>query len=197
MSQDRTREAAGVERQLHDCRELVANQNYQLVREFIENDTSAYRPQGRRPQWQSLVEMVRQGKLEVIVAYHTDRLYRHPMDLEQIVDDVHAVRIETVRSGVLDLATDTGQMVARIFGATARQEVARKADRQARALADKAKQGKYNGGRRPLGYERDGKTIRQDEAESATHRGRHAAEQSLPRGDCKVCQLGTEVPRTT
>lgn len=165
MSQDRSGEGAGAERQRVDCRALAEQRKYVVCHELVENDTSAYRTSARRPQWRRLVELIKQGEVDVVLAYHTDRLYRHPKDLEEIVDElIPAVRIETVRAGDYDLGTDTGQMIARILGATARQEVARKADRQARALADKAKKGKYHGGRRPLGYEPDGKTIREAEA---------------------------------
>jgi site-specific DNA recombinase len=165
MSQDRSGEGAGVERQLSDCQELAARRNYEVIETLVENDTSAYRHQKQRPKWQQLVAMVEAGAVDVIVAWHTDRLYRHPKDLEKIIDDVvRHVTIDTCRSGEMDLGTDNGQMVARILGATARQEVARKADRQARALAEKAKTGAYHGGRRPLGHEADGVTIRESEA---------------------------------
>ena len=55
-------------------------------------------------------------------------------------------------------------MVADILASVARQEIEQKSDRQVRANIQAAERCKRMGGRRPFGYESDGKTIRESES---------------------------------
>jgi hypothetical protein len=55
-------------------------------------------------------------------------------------------------------------MMARILANVARGEVERKSARQKASVTQAAKAGKRVSGRRPFGYEQDGKTIREVEA---------------------------------
>ncbi len=55
-------------------------------------------------------------------------------------------------------------MVARQLGTIARYEVEHMVERQQRAKAQAAAQGRWKGGRRPFGFEADGVTIREPEA---------------------------------
>jgi DNA invertase Pin-like site-specific DNA recombinase len=165
ISQDRSGKAAGIERQLSECRELAERSNLEVVDEFIDNDVSAYRHKPR-PQWKRLLERITTDDIDAIVTWHTDRLYRSLADLSELlaVVEIRDMRIVTKTAGELDLSSATGRMVAVILSSVARQEVEHKAERQALAAEAKANTGKYHGGRRPIGYEKDGKTIRESEA---------------------------------
>ncbi len=69
-------------------------------------------------------------------------------------------------SGDRDLGTADGRFRARIEGAVARKESDDKSRRLRRKHEELAEQGKVpGGGNRPFGFERDRKTVREDEAE--------------------------------
>jgi site-specific DNA recombinase len=154
LSQDRNGEAVVVARQERACRELAERLDWAVVGVYEDNDTSAY---GRkpRPRYLQMLEDVKAGKITALLAYHSDRLYRHPSDLEELVQlaEAHGLQIATAHSGDLDLSTSAGRMVARILGSTARGEVERLAERTKAGKADAATRGAWNGGQRIYGYE--------------------------------------------
>jgi DNA invertase Pin-like site-specific DNA recombinase len=165
ISDDREGEGLGVARQEKDCRALVERNRWDLVEVFTDNDRSAFE-RGKRPQWQRLVQAVEADEVAVLVAWASDRLTRHPRELEDLVDllDEHKVRVVTVTSGEYDLTTPEGRAYARIVGAIARQESERKSVRAKRKAEELASAGKVGGGgHRPFGYESDRITIRKDE----------------------------------
>ena len=97
-----------------------------------------------------------------MVAWHSDRLHRSPVELETFISTVEAagIDVETARAGVLDLSTPSGRMVARQLGAVARYESEHKAERQRRKHQELAEAGKSSGGgTRPFGYQADRRSI--------------------------------------
>lgn len=167
ISQDRDGTMLGVDRQREDCVELCKRNGWAVIEEFVDNDISAYSKRKRRPSYQALLEALKDGRADAVVAWHPDRLHRSPRELEDFIDLVEATgaRVATARAGEYDLSTDTGRMVARIVGAVARGESERKADRIGRQREQAARSGKYHGGRRPFGYERGGVVVNETEAE--------------------------------
>jgi site-specific DNA recombinase len=167
ISQDKTGEAAGVTRQQEDCIALADQLSWQVVEVYQDNDTSA--TSGKpRPAYRRMLADIEADRIDAIVTWHTDRLYRTMRDLEELVDMVegHKLAIRTVRAGDIDLATPTGRMLARILGATAQHEVEQKADRWLRSVRQRREAGRFSGaGPRTFGREQDG-TIRVDEAEA-------------------------------
>lgn len=103
--------------------------------------------------------------MDVLVAWHVDRLTRRLTDLENLIELSQAtgLRVVTV-NGDLDLSNDSGRLVGRILASVARGEVERKGARQKRAQQQAAEQGRPAGGRRAFGYASDGQTIVDDEA---------------------------------
>lgn len=165
ISRDREGAGLGVERQEADCRELATRLGWDVVAVFIDNDISA--ASGRlRPQYRAMLEAVRAGEIGGILAWHTDRLHRRPLELEEFITlaETSRIQVQTVKAGDLDLSTSGGRMVARMLGAAARAEVDNSRERIKRQKAQAAADGKYRGGPRPFGYEPNGLTIRESEA---------------------------------
>lgn len=154
LSQDRNGAAVVVARQERACRELAERLGWEVAEVYEDNDKSAY---GRRPRprYLQMLEDVKASKVTALLSYHSDRLYRHPSDLEELVRlaDVHGLQIATAQSGDLDLSTSAGRMVARILGSTARGEVERMAERIKAGKVDAASRGAWQGGQRVYGYE--------------------------------------------
>ena len=157
ISLDRTGQQAGVKRQEADCRRLARSHNWAIAQVFSDNDMSASKGR-RRPGYEALLEAIREGQVDAVLAWHPDRLYRHPKDLESFVETVEAAKAKvlTVHGGAIDMTTASGRMVARMLGAAGRHEVERMSERVARWHEDRAAKGLPNGGgRRPYGYEWD------------------------------------------
>lgn len=163
---DHTNTGLGVARQEEDCREFAAARGWDVAEVFVDNDVSAY--SGRvRPAYRRMLEAAKDGAVEVIVAWHPNRLHRSPLELEEFIDLVEAsgVLVATVRAGDLDLASASGRMVARVVGAMARHESEEKSERLRRKALELARAGKVGGGgTRPYGFEADRVTVRAAEA---------------------------------
>jgi site-specific DNA recombinase len=162
ISQDRTGQMLGVDRQLPDCRALADRLGLRVVHVYTDNDISA--TSGKtRPEFEAMLN----ARPEVIIAWHQDRLLRLTSDLERVIDlgvDVHFV---TSSKGGLDLSTPAGRAVARTVAAWSQYEGEQKAERQYAANRQRAEAGHWQFSRRPYGYERvDGRIIAvPDEAE--------------------------------
>lgn len=161
MSEDREGGGLGIERQREDCEQLAAQLGLTVVHVYADNDLSAYSGKPR-PDYQNMLEALRQGAYGTVIAWHTDRLHRSPRELEEYIDvcEPRSVQTRTVKAGALDLTTATGRMIARQLGVQARYEVERMVERQRRARDQKVQRGEWSGGPRPFGYEPDGVTPR-------------------------------------
>jgi site-specific DNA recombinase len=138
-----------------------------VVRVFSDNDLSAFTRRKPRPGYIAMLADINAGTIDTIVAWHPDRLHRHNAELEPFIAVVEraGTAIATVQAGVLDLATPTGRMHARIVGAVAQYESEHKRERLRAKHRELAQNGQMSGGgRRAFGYETDGVTIREDEA---------------------------------
>lgn len=175
ISEDRTGAGLGVQRQLEDCQALAAAQGWDVVEVFTDNDISAYSGKAR-PGYRKMLSAMEAGGVDVVAAWHTDRLHRSPLELEEYISlsEKHGVATRTVQAGELDLSTASGRMTARIHGAVSRQESEHKSERIQRKAQELALAGKWMGGSRPFGWQFvDGGPVI-DEAESAIIREAHS-----------------------
>ena len=152
QSSDPAGEAAAVTRQEDACRELAARNGWDVVRVFSDNDRSAVR--GVRPAWREMLAEVRRGRVTVVVAWHTDRLYRRVRDTLDLMEAglAHGLKIETVMAGSLDLATPAGRMIATQLAAVGGYEGEQKSARQKAANLQRARRGVVSWTRRPYGF---------------------------------------------
>jgi DNA invertase Pin-like site-specific DNA recombinase len=153
----------GIERQRTRCRQLVAARGWDVVEEYADNETSATKTRGPKTAWSRLLADARSSKFDVVVAVDLDRLLRTIQDLITITET--GAKVLTV-DGEIDLTTADGEFRATMLAGIARFEARRKGERQKRATAQAAAKGRRVGGRRPFGYEQDGVTLRQAEADA-------------------------------
>lgn len=166
ISRDTTGEALGVERQLTACRRLAAERGWRVETEYVDNDISAYSGK-RRPDYERMMEDLRAGRVDAVIAYHQDRLTRRPIELEQFTEACAAAGMTTLATVTSDIriGNDDDMLVARILGAVAAQESARKSQRVRDKHAQLALSGKPNGSfHRAFGYEQDRMTVNEAEA---------------------------------
>ncbi|PBC77601.1 DNA invertase Pin-like site-specific DNA recombinase [Streptomyces sp. TLI_235] len=161
LSSDPTGRAANVQRQEADCRALAKELGWTVVDVHTDNDISAYAGKPR-PGYRMLLQGIRTGQVDAVLAWHTDRLYRRLPDLEDLVKAVQErnVMIRTCKAGIIDLSTASGIMTAEIQASVSKHEVAHLIERVKAAKDAAAAKGAYRGGPRPFGYESDGVTPR-------------------------------------
>jgi site-specific DNA recombinase len=166
ISSDPEHDQRGVTRQLQDCRDLAARRGWQVTGEYVDDDASAWSGKPR-PRYQELLADIGAGLIQIVIAWHTDRLHRSPRELEDFIDLIERqkVAVETVKAGPLDLATPSGRAVARTLAAWARFESDHKSERLRRKMQELAEAGRMvSGGTRPYGYQADRRTIEPEEA---------------------------------
>lgn len=169
---------AGIGRQQQDTDALADRRGWYIpdTGRFADNDVSASNLKRKRPDYERMMQRIRAGECDVLVITYMDRLYRQPIELEQIIPLIEkaGVLIATAYEGDMDLRTETGQLQARVKVAFARAEVMRKAARQKRANLERAQNGdRTPHGIRPFGYADDRITPREDEAEAIRWACRH------------------------
>ena len=202
ISKDKVGAGLGVERQQADCRALAERLGWPVVEVFTDNDLSAYSGK-RRPRYRAMLEAIRAGRVDAVIAWHNDRLHRSPTELEEyiVACEPRSVPTHCVKAGPLDLTTANGRMTARITGAVTRGEVEHMSERicaqKARATAD----GKWTGGERPFGYTRDGMALMPAEADAIRDGVRRVlAGESVSRSPragrrrCRRCGTGRDLP---
>jgi len=168
ISRDATGDEAGVTRQIHDCRALAAKLGYVVAGEFIDDDISAStKSRKKRPQYDDMMARAKSGEFGAILAYSNSRLTRRVREYMDLIDlhNTHGVALRTVVSGEHNLATADGRGAALTVAVWDQAEAERTAERTHRAKQDMAAKGVFRGGQRPYGYERNGMTVREKEAE--------------------------------
>jgi site-specific DNA recombinase len=168
ISDDKTGERLGVMRQIDDCEQLAASLGFEATEHFIDNDISAFSGK-RRPEYERLLDDIKCGRVDTVITWHNDRLHRSPLELEHYIEisEKHGVVTHTVRAGYFDLSTPVGRMTARQLGTIARYESEHRSERIRRKTLQKAEAGEYHGGAvRPFGFESDGVTHRESEAQT-------------------------------
>jgi site-specific DNA recombinase len=155
QSKDAAGSGLAVARQAKDCKRLAADRGWTVTATFVENDISASSGK-RRPAYEELMAAIDSGSVDVVVAWHVDRLTRRLADLEDLITRCEAsgVKVATV-SGDLDLSTDAGRLVGRILASVARGEVERKGARQ-RAQTLQAAESGAPPARPSFGFQADG-----------------------------------------
>ena len=167
ISDDRGGEGLGVARQVEDCQRLAEQRGWSVAGEYVDNDLSAYRGK-KRPRYEAMLADIEAGEVDAVIAYHQDRLTRQPAEFETFLATCQraGVRHFTTVTGYTDLGQDDGVMVMRIFSAVAKNESDSKRRRIRRKNDEKAAKGlPHVSGERPFGYDRDGVTVREDEAQ--------------------------------
>ncbi len=159
QSLDKSGEGAAVDRQLAECVQLAEGNGWEVAEVYRDNDSSATK--GVRKDWQRLLADLEAGRHDVLVCWHTDRLYRRLRDLVDLVEiaERRALRISSVKASDIDLGTPAGRMLAGMLGSAARYEVEQKGARQVAANRARAQAGSVLWTRRPFGFDRDGRDV--------------------------------------
>lgn len=165
ISEDPKRTGLGVERQREDCLALAERKGFTVIAEYCDNDKSAYKETVKRPGYEALLESVKAGEIDCIVAYKVDRLGRRlrtMIDLYDLLLESNTT-IQLV-AGDIDLATSHGIAMAQMAAVMAENYVRTSREANLRSRVQKAEKGGRHLCRRSYGWEDDGMTVRESEA---------------------------------
>ena len=163
-----------VERQVALCRKHAAEAGPHVAEEhvYVDNDRCAWKPDGKREQWDAMIAAGRRREFDGLLAYKLDRFARNVRDAEDLVDlaGKRRVVIDGPNSGRIDLSTANGQaQLPRGRGAGA-AESDNTSERVKDALAERAADGLLLGGGRLFGFE-----VLSEDTQGGGRRGRQAA----------------------
>jgi DNA invertase Pin-like site-specific DNA recombinase len=154
--------------QLEECLEYITREGFEHVATFVDNNVSAYSEHAHLPDYERLLAFIRANKLDVVVVTEPSRLNRRLWDsigLFRLAETTDFKWIKTADGhGGFDLSTPEGRDNAINAAIEAERESRRLGERQKRKKRRQAKEGRYSGGPRAYGYEKDGVTIRESEA---------------------------------
>lgn len=169
ISDDREGRGWGVDRQERACRRKAEALGWDVITVLIDNDISAYSGKPR-PNYQRMLELLRIGEADAVLALTTRRLQRNWRDAFEFLDLVEQndIAVTTVKGGTVDLSTADGRREARRKAIDDQHESEEIAERVRDAKADTLAAGGYRGGPRPFGFEADGVTVRESEASLLT-----------------------------
>lgn len=157
ISRDDSGEGVALDRQEAACRALATLRGWEVVHvEKRDVSRSAYKESAKRPGWDHVVELMRSGQCDVVIAWKLDRVTRRVKGLLRIIELAEETGVVfATTDGLLDLSTPTGKAVATILGAVAQMEVELKAERQKSANQQRAAKGQaWGSGWRPFGFTR-------------------------------------------
>jgi site-specific DNA recombinase len=158
ISFDKVGEGLGVERQLEDCRALIAAKGWTLADEYVDNDISAYSG-AKRPEFERM--LADRDAYDTVVVWKSDRLARRGRDLQRFLDTGATLTSCTEP----EFTGSAGLLMLRILSGFAEHESGVKSERIARKMKDKAVRGDpHAGGPRAFGFTADGKDVIPEEA---------------------------------
>jgi site-specific DNA recombinase len=133
-----------------------------------------------RPALQHLLDDVRSGRVDQIVVYKIDRLTRSLADFAKIVDVLDAAGASFVSvTQSFNTATSMGRLTLNMLLSFAQFEREVTAERIRDKIAASKRKGLWMGGKVPLGYDPDGRTLKVNETEARPSAGSMISTRSL------------------
>jgi site-specific DNA recombinase len=189
LSQDRAGLSENVAIQLEECLSHLEEHGWEAVGRFSDNDVSASAYSTKpRPGYDALLASIEAGEVEAVLITEMSRLYRRLeelLGLFQLAKSTPLRQVVTTDGITYDLSTPEGIHNAVAAVNNAILESAKLSQRLIRKKRAKAMNGASNGGPRPFGFERDGVTIRESEADALRYAARRILEGASIRQVCR------------
>lgn len=146
-----------IENQLQICKEYAIKQ-YGKTIEILEYEDEGYSGENiKRPKFQRLIKDVEKHKFDILICYRLDRISRNVADFSSILELLQENKIEFISiREQFDTTTPMGRAMIYIASVFAQLERETIAERIKDNLLELAKEGKWLGGKEPLGYKKKG-----------------------------------------
>lgn len=153
------------EGQVEDCTARVLERGGTVGAVFVDPGRSAWNPRTRRPQWEALMERMEAQTSDGVVVFDLARFSRKPIDGERLIVLADQGILVLDSEGEYDLTSASGKKHFRDQLSSAAYESDRLSTRVRRGKRIKASAGESNHSNRPFGFESDGLTPCEPEAE--------------------------------
>ncbi|GAB3608576.1 recombinase family protein [Humibacter ginsengiterrae] len=156
-----------VKNQEADCRRLADQLDADVIAVFVDDGISATKGE-RRPDFEDLLERTKAGDFDLLIAKEQSRFERSPMDRERlaIASVANDIVWHTEYEGEIDPANDDDDFMSLVRSGMNKRESRRIARRVRSANDHIVAKGRPIVTKRPFGWEPDGVTVREDEAEA-------------------------------
>ena len=167
ISLDRNGESLAPERQIEDARAEVERRGWTVVEVYSDRDTSAYKRNVTRPEYDRMMRDLRTGKIDAIVVWKLDRLIRRFTMISKVLEvlDDTSAELVSVQEPFIDTTSPMGKAVLGLMAGMAEQESQNISTRVKRQQEQARSNGKLQGGgTRPFGLTTDGSVIESEAA---------------------------------
>jgi DNA invertase Pin-like site-specific DNA recombinase len=164
---DPERGALSLADQEERCAQAARARGWEVIETFREPDVTASSEDVWRPEFERMSQRVLDGAAEVVVCWALDRLFRRLTEAVSMLDAWRKAggAVVVVSQGI-DTTTEYGEVLYALFAALAQVEARTRQDRSLRFHQRRAEMGlPIGGGTRPFGFEPDGETHRDSEAQ--------------------------------
>ena len=187
ISRDRDGTGLAIERQRAEAEALIVRRGWTAAGEWSDPAVTASGKR-RRPGFAAMLDAIADGRVDAVVAWDLPRLARNPRDRLALVEACRdrGVVVSLVRGSDMDPTTASGRMLIGILGEVAEAELGTITERVQAEKRQAAAAGRYRGGPRPFGYEPDGRTLREPEAEAVRDATRRILAGESVRGVVRV-----------
>jgi DNA invertase Pin-like site-specific DNA recombinase len=141
------------ETQVHDLRQMAAQRNLEIVKEYVDHGVSGTR--ARRPGLDDLMRDARRGRFDIVLVWACDRVARSVKHFLDVLDELNHLNVEFVsfRENV-DTSGPLGRAIVTIIGVVAELERSLIVERVKAGMRRARLEGRHIG-RRPLDVDRD------------------------------------------
>src|SRR5690625_801831 len=151
-TREQAQEGYSISAQLKSLKAFSKSQGWDIVGTYTDGGVSA--KDTDRAQLQRMINDIKDGKIDVVLVYRLDRLTRSVLDLYELLDffDKNDCGFKSATE-VYDTTTAMGRLFITIVAALAQWERENLGERVSMGMMEKARQGKYPGGRTAMGYQ--------------------------------------------
>jgi DNA invertase Pin-like site-specific DNA recombinase len=167
ISEDLQGDEHGVNNQDSATGDHTERRGIKVAPEHVYSDNDISATYGKhRPRYTAMMEAAARGEFDVIVVFHTSRLWRNRRERAEGIEILKeaGVSVEAVKGPSLDMTTAYGRGMADMVGAFDSMESEIKSERQALAAQGRARAGKVPLGVRLTGYTAKGEIIEEEAA---------------------------------
>ena len=156
-TEDQAREGFSLGEQEEKLKEYYKFKEYEIYKIYKDAGISA--KIDKRPAYQEMMQDVKDGKINVIVAFKLDRITRSVFDIEKLMKFVNDYECDIdCMADESNTTTSNGRMVMRIMTSVSQNEIEKCSERTKFGMAGAIKQG-HIPNKAPLGYTRDEKKL--------------------------------------
>ena len=165
---DQAREGFSLPEQKEKLIEFCKSKGYEIHAIYADEGISA--KDDKRPAYQQMINDIKNGTVNVIVALKLDRLTRSVYDIEGLIRDLdkHGCLLDCAADDT-NTTTANGKLVIRLLTSVSQKEIERTSERTKVGMCGAIKEG-HIPGTTPLGYKRENKKLVIDEVTAPTVR---------------------------